>query len=292
MRRPWWAKFAGAVGSSTVVVPNVVCEHHTQVPLIEDQHAVGEFGSDCPHEPFGEAVRPWATRRNPDHADAHIGQDGVERRGELTGPVSDEEPELGEAIIEIHGQVADLLGGPPAVWIRGGAQHVHGPVADLQDEEHVDPREGDCAVYVEEVTRQHGRRLGAEELSPGRVGVPDRRWRDPQPLQDAADRRCPNAMTELEQLALNSLISPAGVLPGHALDQHGQGVLDRWTAEAVGIGPFLGDEVTMPAQDCARRDQAMPPQHRRQPPDERGEDRSIRPVQAGFGVALRSTATS
>ncbi len=50
-----WAKFAGAVRSSTVVVPNVVCEHHTQVPLIEDQHAVGEFGSDRPHEPFGDS---------------------------------------------------------------------------------------------------------------------------------------------------------------------------------------------------------------------------------------------
>jgi hypothetical protein len=40
-------KFAGAVGSSTVVVPNVVREHHTQVPLTEDQHAVGEFGFDA-----------------------------------------------------------------------------------------------------------------------------------------------------------------------------------------------------------------------------------------------------
>ncbi len=91
-------------------------------------------------------------------------------------------------------------------------------------------------------------------------------------------------MAEFEQLALDSLVSPAGVLPGHALDQHGQGVLDGWTAGAVGIGPFLGDEATMPAQDCARRDQAMPPQHWWQPPDERGEDRSIRPVQAGLRV--------
>ena len=42
--RPWWAKVAGAVGSSTVVVVNVVREHYTQVPLAEDQHSVGEFG--------------------------------------------------------------------------------------------------------------------------------------------------------------------------------------------------------------------------------------------------------
>jgi hypothetical protein len=44
--RPWWVKFAGAVRPSTVVVANVLREHHTQVPLTEDQHAVGEFGSE------------------------------------------------------------------------------------------------------------------------------------------------------------------------------------------------------------------------------------------------------
>jgi hypothetical protein len=84
-----------------------------QVPLVEDQHAVGEFGSDSAHESFGETVRPRAMRRNPDHVDANIGQDSVERRGELTGPVSDEDLELGEVIAEIYHQVADLLGGPP-----------------------------------------------------------------------------------------------------------------------------------------------------------------------------------
>ena len=46
MGRSWRAKFAGAVRPLTVVVPNVVREHQTQVPLIEDQYAVGGFGSD------------------------------------------------------------------------------------------------------------------------------------------------------------------------------------------------------------------------------------------------------
>ena len=43
--RPWWAKVAGTVGPSTVVVLNVFREYHTQLPLAEDQHAVGDFGS-------------------------------------------------------------------------------------------------------------------------------------------------------------------------------------------------------------------------------------------------------
>jgi hypothetical protein len=112
---PWWMKFAGAVGSSTVVVPNVDCEHQTQVPLVEDQHAVGEFGSDSAHEPFGETVRLRASGRNPDHLEAHIGQDSIERRGELAGPIADEKPEFRDAIVEIHHQVADLLGSPSAI---------------------------------------------------------------------------------------------------------------------------------------------------------------------------------
>jgi hypothetical protein len=73
-----WAMVVGSVGSSAVVVPDVCREYHTQVPLIEDQHTVGEFGSNGAHEPFGETVRPRATRRNSDHANADIGQDDVE----------------------------------------------------------------------------------------------------------------------------------------------------------------------------------------------------------------------
>jgi hypothetical protein len=48
----------------------------------------------------------------------------------------------------------------------------------------------------------------------------------------------------------------------------------------VGICPFLGDQAMMPAQDRARRDQAMPAQHHGQGLDQRGEHRAVRPVQA------------
>jgi hypothetical protein len=39
-------------------VANVGCEHDTQVPLAEDQHTIGEFGSQGADESFGEAVGP------------------------------------------------------------------------------------------------------------------------------------------------------------------------------------------------------------------------------------------
>jgi hypothetical protein len=124
----------------------------------------------------------------------------------------------------------------------------------------------------------NGRRLGVQELPPSRVGVPKRSRRYPLLLQDAADGGRSDTVANLEQLALDSLVSPAGILPGHALDQLSHGGGDGWASEAMWICPFSGDQATMPAQDCARCDQAMPPQRLRQPADERGEDRSIRPV--------------
>jgi hypothetical protein len=117
-----------------------------------------------------------------------------------------------------------------------------------------------------------------------RVGVPDRRRRYPQPPQDAADRGRSHAVPELEQLAVDSLVSPAVILSGQALDQRGHRVINGRTPNAMGIGPLLGDQATMPAQDRARRNQAMPPQPLRQPADEGGEDRAIRPIQARLRI--------
>jgi len=90
---------------------------------------------------------PGATRRNPYRLNAHVSQDGIERGRELAGPVTDEKTEFVDSITGIHHEVADLLGGPSAVRIRGRAEDV--AAADLQLEEYVDPLEGERAVDVE-----------------------------------------------------------------------------------------------------------------------------------------------
>jgi Protein of unknown function, DUF488 len=59
------------------------------VPLAEDQHSVGDLGSDGQDEAFGEAVRPWTPGRDLDHFDARVCQDRVERGRELPGPVAE-----------------------------------------------------------------------------------------------------------------------------------------------------------------------------------------------------------
>src|SRR5829696_8757183 len=121
-----------------VVVGAVSGEDAPQVPFAEDQDTVGELGSDGQHESFGEAVRPRAARRDLHGVVSVCGQDGVERGGELAGPVADEEPERRGALIKLHQQVAGLLGGPRCGRMGGGPEDVHIAVGDFDGKEHVD----------------------------------------------------------------------------------------------------------------------------------------------------------
>jgi hypothetical protein len=63
---------------------------------------------------------------------------------------------------------------------------------------------------VEEVDREQAGGLGAQELPPAGVGVPDRRRWDPAALEDATDRRGADTVAEFEQLALDSPVAPVG----------------------------------------------------------------------------------
>jgi len=122
--------------------------------------------------------RPWAAWRDLCHLDPGTGQHRVERVSELPGPVPDQEPEPGRVLAKIHQQVPRLLHCPRCVWVRGHAKNVDVASTDLDDEEHIDPVQGDHAVHVEEAARQHRGCLGMQEAPPGGVAAL-RRWRDP-----------------------------------------------------------------------------------------------------------------
>ena len=85
----------------TVVVGAVAGEDGPQLPLTEDQDAVGELGSGGPDEAFGVAVRPRAAWRDLYGVDSGAGKDGVEGCGELAGAVADEEVEAGGVVVEV-----------------------------------------------------------------------------------------------------------------------------------------------------------------------------------------------
>jgi hypothetical protein len=93
----------------------------------------------------------------------------------LPGAVADQETEVRCAVTEVHQEVADLLGGPRAVRVRGDPEDVHVAGTELDHEQAAQALKGHRAVHVEEIGGEHGRSLGVQELPPCRVGVPFRR---------------------------------------------------------------------------------------------------------------------
>src|SRR5689334_21312096 len=61
-------------------------------------------------------------------------------------------------------------------------------------------------------------------------------------LEDPADGGCADPVAELEQLALDPLVSPAVVLGGEPLDQRGDLGADRRPSHPVRVGPLAGDQ--------------------------------------------------
>jgi hypothetical protein len=53
-------------------------------------------------------------------------------------------------------------------------------------------------------------------------------------------------MAELEQLALDALVSPRLVLSGHPFDQRNDRVVEGRATSAMGVGPFPGHQAAVP----------------------------------------------
>src|SRR5215469_15669613 len=100
---------------------------------------VGDLGPGGEYHPFRISIRARTPGRAVHGLDARAGQNRVERCGELPGSVADQEPEARGAVAEIHQEIADLLGGPGPVRVRGDSANVHVAGADLDDEQALSP---------------------------------------------------------------------------------------------------------------------------------------------------------
>ncbi len=101
---------------------------------------------------------------------------------------------------------------------------------------------------------------------PGHAGTASRLYRcavwvpgDLQGLEDPADRGRADPMAELEQLALDPQVAPAVVFGGEPLDQHGDLGADRRSSDPVRVSPLPGDQVAVPPENGAGRDQPVHP---------------------------------
>jgi len=143
---PGPAELAAAMGTTSVVMGLVLGQDRPQMPLAEDQHPVGDLRPGREHEPFRTGIRARAPGRDFHGLDAGASQERVEARGELPGPVPDQESQVCGAIAEIHQEAADLLCGPRPVRVRGHAEDMHIPGADLDHEEAIQALQGHRAV--------------------------------------------------------------------------------------------------------------------------------------------------
>ena len=127
-----------AVGPLGVVVLDVLADHCVQMPATEDEHAVGEFGSDGAHEPFRVAVRLRAPRWN--------SQTLIPAPASTASNVVENWPARSRIrlVNEAARRRGQQVGCGPAGWsmarrIGGGSEDVDVAGVDLDDEEHVNP---------------------------------------------------------------------------------------------------------------------------------------------------------
>src|SRR5208283_450837 len=109
-------------------------------------------------------------------------------------------------------------------------------------------------VQMEEVAGQQSLRLSAQERSPGCVHGPRSRP-TPSGAQDPLHGRCADAVTEPAELAVDSAITPGGVLPGQSQYQIADVLAGAGPAGPVRVRPFAGDQAAVPGQQGAGRDE-------------------------------------
>jgi hypothetical protein len=216
--------------------------------------SVEEFAADGADEAFGDRVRPWRAHRRLDDLDVDGGEYGVEGGGELAVMVADEESEQLVGIVQVHDQVARLLAEPRCGRVRGDAEDVDASAGVFDDEERVEPLQGD-GVEVEQVASQVRLGLRVKELGPGGPG-PTRRRVDARRVENLPHGGGTDLVAESDKFSMHAAISPGGILGGQA---HGEGADAGGDGRAACPhgrgGPLSADELTVPAQDRCRGDQ-------------------------------------
>jgi hypothetical protein len=92
-------------------------QHSLQLPTSEDQQPVHQLAPHGAHPPLSVGVRPRCPDRRAQHLDPLSGKDRVKRDGELRIPITDQKPELADAVLKGHEQIAGLLCHPLPYWI-------------------------------------------------------------------------------------------------------------------------------------------------------------------------------
>ena len=125
--KPQWRHLPqGTVRTVDVVMIGVLGQHRLQLQASEDEHPVQHLTPNGADPPLRVGIRPGCPHRRAQHLDPLGGKDRIERGCELGIPVAEHQPEPTDALLEVHHQVAGLLGHPlptgcgvtPSTWTR------------------------------------------------------------------------------------------------------------------------------------------------------------------------------
>jgi hypothetical protein len=181
-----------------------------EVATVEDQDPVEALSSSGANPALGERVGTRSPYRGAHDAHALGPEHGVEAGDELGVTVAHEELEGLGLLAQRADEVAGLLGDPRTCGVGGDTGQPHSATVELDEEQHVNSLHCD-GVDGQEVAGQGAGSLGSEELHPGGA-VASRGGTEPMPAQDVADRGGRNDDAELCQLALDSQVTPTGIL--------------------------------------------------------------------------------
>jgi len=117
MRGPEGASVQQCTGATRLVLTQDL----PQMGLVPDQGAVQELTAASPDPTFGDRVHPGRLDAAEHGPDPSVGEDSIERGGEVRAAVADHELDPVRLLVEVHEQVAGLMGGPSvpelARWI-------------------------------------------------------------------------------------------------------------------------------------------------------------------------------
>ena len=118
------------------------------------------------------------------------------------------------SLVEIHQQVAGLLGDPGSGRVGGDANDVDLPSGQFQEEQHVDALE-DHGVEGAEVAGEDGVGLGGEELLPGCSG-PAGCGVDAGLVEDLPHGAGRHPVAQADEFTVDTAMASARVLRGEA----------------------------------------------------------------------------
>lgn len=199
------------MGSVSVVVVDVVGDELFELLLVPDNGSVKELAAQGPDPAFGERVRDWGF----EDVEAFGSEDLVEGVDELTAPVADQRPRIGESVWVSQEEVPGGLAGPGSGRVGGDPGEEHFACGDVDEEQQVVTAHQRC-VDAGEVTGDGS--LGSQELGPSHVGATGCGV-DALVLEDSPDGGGAYVVAEAGEFAVDSAVAPRWVVGSHVEDE-------------------------------------------------------------------------